>query len=281
MSEARDYELLVRAVIEQLAQFNGVETLRLEHDVKVTGRSTTNQVDVLWEFRDADGLVMRIAIEARHLTKRVDQGRLHAFRSVIDDITVSDATTRGVMITTVGYQSGAKQVADTYGIGVLELRAPVDTDWSGLIRMLAIDIQVQIPSVTHLQIRADPGWTGTGTTVAGRTDEIRFGDKSLHTFLYGEFLAGHAAGIGERVEKRRIHVTFDSPRILSAPGTPDTPIVEIAADYEEIPIQAGDSTFDGTKNVAWVLLHSVGKSRAWGMRDGRIRITPSPMPGAK
>lgn len=273
MSDAKDYELLVKAVIEQLAEFNEVDTLRLEHNVKMIGRSTTNQIDVLWEFRDVDGQVMRIAIEARHLGKRVDQGRLHAFRSVIDDITANDVTTRGIMITSVGYQSGAKQIAKAYGIAVLELRAPIDADWAGLIRTIHIDLTMQVPSVTNIGVRADPKWTGIDTAVSGRTDEIFFGDQSLKDFLYGEFLVGHAVGLGETAEKRRIHVTFDPPRPLRVAGKPDVPIVEIAGDYEEIPVHAGTNTIDGTATTAWVLLDSLGLTRAWGKKDGQIRIS--------
>jgi len=274
MTDARDYELLVKAVIEQIAQFNGVDTLRLEHDVKVSGLSTSNQVDVLWEFRDDDGEVMRVVVEARHLGRRVDQGRLHAFRSVIDDVAYGDATTRGVMITTVGYQSGAKQIAAAYGIGILELREPMDADWAGMIRTIRIDIQAQTPSVTNIDLRPDPTWRGTPRSVAGHTEEIRLGEQSLHSFMYGEFLVGHAAGLGEVAEKRRIHVTFEPPRLLEVAGEDSIPIVEISADYEEVPLPASRAEIDATANVAWVLLDSLRHTRAWGMKDGRIRISP-------
>lgn len=261
-------------MIEQLSAFNGVKTLRLDHDVKVRGKSTTNQIDVLWEFQDVDGHVMRIAIEARHLARRVDQGRLHAFRSVVDDIATDDVTTRGVMITTTGYQSGAKEIAKTYGIAVLELRAPVDSDWAGRIRATSINLHVQVPWVTNLVVGVDPTWTGN-TTISGRTDEMYIGDQTLQDFMYGELLVGHAARIGEAAEMRRMQFPFDPPRLLRVAGQPDVPIVAIAADYQETSVLASSISTEASASIAWVLLDSIGESRAWVRRDGSITITPA------
>jgi len=46
----------------------------------------------------------------------------------------------GVMVTTTGYQKGAKAVADTYGIVITELRAPTDDDLQGRAVEVHLDI---------------------------------------------------------------------------------------------------------------------------------------------
>ncbi|GMA85879.1 hypothetical protein GCM10025868_11290 [Angustibacter aerolatus] len=63
--------------------------------------------------------LQRVLFECKHYKRKVDQGKLHAFRSVLDDI--QDAVpTYGVFVTTVGYQSGASSLPETYGLTVLE-----------------------------------------------------------------------------------------------------------------------------------------------------------------
>lgn len=132
VAQSTEYEKLVLVVMTQLAQARGVTTTRLEHDVTLPGFATRNQIDVLWEFVDEEGRPLRVVIEARHLGRRIEQGRLHAFRSVIDDVSVDGVETRGLMVTTVGFQAGAKQIAEAYGIGLLELRKPREADWGGI-----------------------------------------------------------------------------------------------------------------------------------------------------
>ncbi|WP_256338062.1 MULTISPECIES: hypothetical protein [unclassified Paenibacillus] len=42
--------------------------------------------------------------------------------------------TKGIFVTKVGYQSGAKKFGDYYGISLKEMRPPNHEDWNGRIR---------------------------------------------------------------------------------------------------------------------------------------------------
>ena len=58
---------------------------------------------------------------------------------MIDDISDGIQTT-GVMVTRTGYQAGAKRVADTYGLIVVELRVPTPEDTRD--RLLKVRVEV-------------------------------------------------------------------------------------------------------------------------------------------
>lgn len=273
MAKSVEYENLVRTVMAQLSAAQGLGTTRLEHDVRLQGRATRNQVDVLWELVDADGHPLRVVIEARQYSRRVDQSRLHAFRSVLDDVAVDGVETRGLMVTTVGFQAGARQIAQTHGIGLVELREPREQDWAGVIRRVTLDMTVQVPRVTNLEFALPPGVdVGGPVSLHDWTDEILLGQESLYAFLYGEFLVGHAAGIGERVEAHRIDFLLDPPRTLAVPGGPEVPIARVSADYEELPFKVSSSTTDLADSVALLVLNSLSGTRAWINEDGGIRV---------
>lgn len=70
----------------QLSKRAQVDTTRIAHNVKVHEQATDNQIDVLWDFNDAEGKPRRIVFEAPSYKDTIKQGALHAFRSVVDDI---------------------------------------------------------------------------------------------------------------------------------------------------------------------------------------------------
>ena len=99
---------------------NGLESSSVQHNVKIKGKSgQEHQVDVYWEY-EKDGAVHRVAIECKNYSYDVSIGKVRDFYGVISDL----ENVKGIMVTTVGYQKGAKQFADFYGISLMELRAP-------------------------------------------------------------------------------------------------------------------------------------------------------------
>jgi hypothetical protein len=58
--DSDEYELIVQEIVTQLSKRAQVDTTRIEHNVKVQGRATGNQIDVLWDFNDAEGKPRRI-----------------------------------------------------------------------------------------------------------------------------------------------------------------------------------------------------------------------------
>jgi hypothetical protein len=94
----------------------------VQHNVKLRGKSGLNhQIDVYWEY-EKNGEEHRVAIECKNYSYGVSIGKVRDFYGVISDLD----NVKGIMVTTVGYQKGAKQFADHYGISLKELRAPRD-----------------------------------------------------------------------------------------------------------------------------------------------------------
>lgn len=122
MNTNTEYEKFTRELCERLALYKGLLSSNVQHNVKLRGKSGLNhQIDVYWEY-NKDGIVHRVAIECKNYSYGVSIGKVRDFYGVISDLD----NVKGIMVTTVGYQTGAKKFADYYGISLKELRAPRD-----------------------------------------------------------------------------------------------------------------------------------------------------------
>ena len=122
MNTNTEYEKFTRELCERLALYKGLLSSSVQHNVKLRGKSGLNhQIDVYWEY-NKDGIVHRFVIECKNYSYGVSIGKVRDFYGVISDLD----NVKGIMVTTVGYQKGAKQFADHYGISLKELRAPRD-----------------------------------------------------------------------------------------------------------------------------------------------------------
>ncbi|WP_170113136.1 restriction endonuclease [Ahniella affigens] len=79
---------------------------------KSTGRKIT--VDVSFETTTIGGAKVLVVLECKHYRRRVSVGHVESFKTRIEDI----AAHKGIMVTTVGYQSGTEKVAVAHGIGL-------------------------------------------------------------------------------------------------------------------------------------------------------------------
>ena len=115
------YEKLTQAVFSQIVNQKAVDTIAVEHDVVLQGRTTKHQIDVYWEF-EVGGVRYRTVVQCKDWTSPVDQGELLKLKAVLDDLPEQP---RGIFVTRTGYQSGAKDFADAHGIVLYELREPL------------------------------------------------------------------------------------------------------------------------------------------------------------
>lgn len=119
-----DYELLAREVYAEILQSEGMETVRVEHNVRIKGRSgQRHQIDVYWEFKAA-GVTHRVAIECKNYTNPVSVGAVRNFSAALDDI----GNIQGIFITKIDYQEGAKRFAEHQGIALKKLRDPTEEE---------------------------------------------------------------------------------------------------------------------------------------------------------
>lgn len=273
-----DYERLVESLVTPLALDTGVQSERIVRDVRVQGQSTTNQIDVLWDFVDAQGQPQRVVFEARSYGKRVDQGKLHAFRSVVDDIQDAARPVTGVMVTTVGYQRGAKAIVSTYGLIVLELRAPDKTDFADRVTKVVLNIRVQTAIVDDVRFEAtevaeDNFPAGLEALdafeIAAAVDDPN--PKSLNDLLcHGE--------LGSLDTPRPVHPVrrdFDPPAVLFVRGRKAALIQAVTAEVGDVKAAPATTTIGGPETIAWMLRDSLRGSRAWISDDGQIWKTQS------
>lgn len=120
MNPNTEYERFTQEIYQQLVNLDVVRTTKVQHDVKLEGRSgQKHQIDVYWEYEIA-GNKHRVAIECKNYNTLVPIGKVRDFKGVLDDLN----GVNGIMVTKVGYQDGAKKYAQEYGISLKELRTP-------------------------------------------------------------------------------------------------------------------------------------------------------------
>lgn len=276
--DSAEYERLVENLVGQLALRAGVRSERIVRDVHVPGRSTTNQIDVLWDFMDAQGQPHRVVFEARSYRKRVDQGKLHAFRSVVDDIQDAARPVTGVMVTTIGYQRGAKAIASTYGLVVLELRAPTDADFRNRLGKIVVTVGVQTPIIDDVMFEAvevdeesfPAGLEELGALAIRVTEDDPDPESLEHVLCHGE--------LGELGSPRPVHHVrrdFNPPAALFVRGRKAALVQAVTAQVGDVQAPPVTVTIGGAETIAWLLRDSLGEARAWIADDRQIWTTNS------
>ena len=115
-----EYEKFTQEIYQELVNADVLKTTNVQHNVKLKGRSgQVHQIDVYWEYEIA-GSKHKVAIECKNYNKTVGIGKVRDFYGVLYDL----VDVKGIMVTKVGYQKGAKEYASYYGIDLKELRSP-------------------------------------------------------------------------------------------------------------------------------------------------------------
>lgn len=124
MNQNTEYENFTQEIYQKLINDEDINTIDVKHNVKLLGKSgQRHQIDVYWEYEFA-GIIQKVVIECKNYIRKVSVDKVNAFCTVISDL--SDV--KGIMVTKVGYQSGAKKIATHYGITLKELRTPNEED---------------------------------------------------------------------------------------------------------------------------------------------------------
>jgi Restriction endonuclease len=110
MSASDEYEMFVAEVMREVF---GVDAIRGKDFVgRVTQRKI--KVDAAFELEIAGGARLLCILECKHYKHRVSVADVEEFHSKLDDI----GAHKGIMLTTVGYQEGAKKAALGRGIAL-------------------------------------------------------------------------------------------------------------------------------------------------------------------
>ncbi len=138
MNTSTEYEIFAQTVYRELSAVDGIKTTSLKHNIQIAGKSgCEHQIDVYWEY-ELCGVLHKVAIECKNHSRAVEIGKVRDFLGVLFDL----EDVAGIMAAKKGYQKGAKKYADFYGINLIELRAPDNSD--GLIGEVEILIDMAI-----------------------------------------------------------------------------------------------------------------------------------------
>ncbi|MDR2510877.1 MAG: restriction endonuclease [Bacteroidales bacterium] len=154
MNQNTEYEKFAQEIYQTLIEFQGINTIEIRHNVKLKGKSgQEHQIDVYWEYEIA-GVKHKVAIECKNYDKEVSIGKVRDFYGVLSDLN----NVNGIMVTKVGYQSGAKTYASAYGINLKELRFPNDKDWEGRIKRIVVNMEMVMPNIKQRIPLFDSDW---------------------------------------------------------------------------------------------------------------------------
>jgi hypothetical protein len=270
MTDASDaYEVLAKTLVERVQVLSGIETSRIERNVRLPGCATDHQIDVLW---DVEGPRQRFIFECRKYGRTIEQKHLLAFRGVVDDLQTEARPVRGIMVTPVGYQRGAKGVATTYGITVLELRPPTDSDLAGRVRRLSLTIAPRVPFVRDIQV--EPVTGEVMDPIVADTTDIYIRESGVLHPLVDFMLSGALNDVtAEPTAPRDVVRRFDPPAELVVAKAEMGKIRAIKATVGERVLPLVQVDVGGQEHLAYLLRDALGGARAWFAADGRIHTT--------
>ena len=148
MNPYTDFELFTQRVYQKLVNNDVLKPTTVQHDVKLKGKSgCEHQVDVYWEYEIA-GNMHRVAIECKNYDSQVPIGKVRDFFGVLQDLN----NVRGIMVSSKGYQEGAKKFADYYGISLKALRRP---GWNESLGTITTTVHADI---RHTLFLIDENW---------------------------------------------------------------------------------------------------------------------------
>ena len=276
--DSREYELLVQQIVRDLSRNARVYTTRLQHDMPIQGRSTINRIDVVWDFTDASGQTRRVVFECRSYKSAIKQQALHSWRSVVDDIQSDERPVVGVMVTTVGYQIGARRVADTYDLLVLELRQPTEADLANRVSAVRVQLNVQPTVVDDMRLEIEDGydeeawaardvWVPVTVRAASETGP---GRNIKEVLLDGE-TGTFEAPMGPHPVRR----VFDPPLELCVNGESLGRLRAASATVGVGSVPPVTITVGGLETVAWMVRDAISGARLWLGTGGRVWSTDS------
>ena len=148
MNPPTEFECFTQRIFQRLVNSEVLKPTLVKHNVKLMGKSgCMHQIDVYWEYEN-DGVISRVAIECKNYDSNVSIGKVRDFFGVLQDL----EDVRGIMVTSKGYQKGAKKFADYHGISLKKLRRP---EWNESIG--SITTVDQMDSVRRLY-KIDEAW---------------------------------------------------------------------------------------------------------------------------
>lgn len=107
-----EYEKVAQQAYQAILATDEVETIEVLHNVQITGRSgVAHQIGVYWRYLK-DGVEHQVLMECKYYKSTIDLIHARNLLGLLTDIPGS----QGVLLTTMGFQSGVVNLCNFYGI---------------------------------------------------------------------------------------------------------------------------------------------------------------------
>ncbi|MCX0241862.1 hypothetical protein [Streptomyces drozdowiczii] len=269
-----EYEKLTQLLVERIAARAPVATTRLKHNVVLPGRASAHQIDVLWEFTVESGHAHRVIFECRRKNRSLEQNDALAFKGVVEEVGFESTPTTGVMVHLTGFQLGARRIADTYGLIILEMRTPTDKDVDGRLMKIHISMTGRVPVVKDV-----------GMDVSALLSDALNGPVLNHSLEIQE-PSGRRVSMMDLLQDgelnpmtepltplHRVTRQFEPLAVLTVSGQPAAEVRSISATVGEELTDPFDWTIGGRERLAWMVKNALGGERAWFTHDGKVHVT--------
>lgn len=142
----KSFEELVQYFYQELLNING-EDIVVQRNKKIRGISgQENQIDVYFEYRIVN-IIHRVAVECKLHNRPISIDYIKVFESTVRDI----GNCTGIIVSSSGFQQGAKEYAKVYGI-----HAIAAGEEHLVSQILAEKIKVLLPDS---RVIGQPFWT--------------------------------------------------------------------------------------------------------------------------
>lgn len=148
-----EYEKYIKDVFLQILKEEGIGNTKVQHDIRLKGKTATHQIDVYWEYMQF-GEMIKVAVECKRYVRNVSIGVVRDFHSVLQDINCS----KGIIVTTTGFQRGAIEYASKNNISLKVIRMPNEEELSNRLKKLSINVVLIKKTVTNVFLGLDKEW---------------------------------------------------------------------------------------------------------------------------
>ncbi|ENA27032.1 hypothetical protein HMPREF1487_09511 [Pseudomonas sp. HPB0071] len=163
VKNSTEYEKVAQQVYQAILATDEVETIEVLHNVQITGRSgVAHQIDVYWRYFK-DGVEHQVLVECKYYKSTIDLIHARNLLGLLTDIPNS----QGVLLTTMGFQSGVVNLCNFYGISLKRLRDPKGSDWDGYIQKVEIEGILNRTEYVDLAFKIDSKDEESIATLAG------------------------------------------------------------------------------------------------------------------
>lgn len=194
-NDGKAFEKFVAELTEQLLRSEGV-TVSVKHNVSLIGRSgLKHQVDVYWEVRIA-GIPHRVIIECRDWASRLSMDHVQQLQGKLIDL----PGCRGVLVSQVGFQSGALELAKQYGIVPQVMRVPRDEDYAGFLRSVLFRHCMKSRAILEIRFVHPPEWVNAQTAEVRDRIHVGRGIGDPSKTVIRNNVNGHTTTLAELID---------------------------------------------------------------------------------